>query len=83
MKRYVLVAVAALLVQAPAIANQPNMEAALASLNQAKESLQKATEDKGGHRAKPIKSVNEAIRQVKAGIEFDRTHWSPNEGQKK
>jgi hypothetical protein len=53
-----------------AFANQPHMEAALAALEQAKASLQKATADKGGHRVKAMKAVDDAIAQVKAGIEF-------------
>lgn len=57
-----------------AFANQPNMEAALAALEQAKASLQKATADKGGHRVKAIKAVDEAIVQVKAGIAYDKKH---------
>jgi len=52
------------------LADQPNMEAALLSLQQAKESLQKAVADKGGHRVKAIKTVDAAIAEVKAGIEF-------------
>lgn len=56
------------------LADQPNMEAALASLQQAKESLQKATADKGGHRVKAMKAVDAAIAEVKAGIEFAKKH---------
>jgi len=52
------------------LANQPHMEAALASLEQAKASLQKAVADKGGHRVKAIKAIDTAIAEVKAGIEF-------------
>lgn len=65
-----LLAVSLLVVSGASQADQPNMEAALASLQQAKESLQKATADKGGHRVKAIKSVDAAIAEVKAGIEF-------------
>jgi hypothetical protein len=76
---------AAVLVAAslPSLANQPNMEAALASLQQARESLQNATIDKGGHRVRALKMVNQAIAEVKAGIEYDKTHLSPNENKKK
>lgn len=63
-------------------AAQPHMEAALASLEQARASLQNATVDKGGHRAKALRAVDTAIAQVKAGIEFDRRHLSPNENKK-
>jgi hypothetical protein len=55
-------------------ANQPNMEAALASLQQARASLEKAVADKGGHRAKAMKLVDDAIVEVKKGIEFAKKH---------
>lgn len=50
---------------------QPNMEAALNQLKAAKQSLEKATDDKGGHRAKAMKLINEAMEQVQKGIDFD------------
>jgi hypothetical protein len=65
-----------------ALADQPNMEAAIAKLQEAKASLEKATADKGGHRVKAIKLVDQAMAEVQAGIEFDRTHDSKNEGKK-
>ncbi|CAK6689425.1 hypothetical protein [Synechococcus sp. CBW1107] len=67
-----LAAVAAFTVQVPAQANQPNMKAALMSLNQARQSLEKATHDKGGHRVKAIQLIDEAIREVEAGMESGR-----------
>ena len=51
-----------------ATADQPNMEEALDKLKDAKKNLEKATADKGGHRAKAIELVNRAIDEVKAGI---------------
>lgn len=51
--------------------NQPNMVAALGHLNNAVASLQKATADKGGHRAKAIQLTKDAIAEVKAGIAAD------------
>jgi hypothetical protein len=48
---------------------QPHMTAALASLESAKASLEKATADKGGHRVKAIELINSAIEEVKKGIE--------------
>lgn len=65
-----LITAVALLGSSSVYANQPNMEAALAALQQARASLEKATADKGGHRVKAMKAVDEAIAQVKAGIEF-------------
>jgi hypothetical protein len=50
---------------------QPMMQKALKQLEAAKDALQAATADKGGHRAKAIDLVNAAIAETKAGIEFD------------
>ena len=55
-------------------ANQPNMHAALGHLRAAKQSLEKAEQDKGGHRAKAIELVENAIREVEAGIAFANRH---------
>lgn len=54
--------------------NQPHMQAAMTALKAAKEQLQKATADKGGHRVKAIELVEAALAEVKAGIEFDDKH---------
>ena len=50
---------------------QPHMKAALASLKQAKEQLEKATPDKGGHRVKALEALDKAIEQTEKGIAFD------------
>lgn len=76
-------AAAALVLALPSQAAQPHMEAALTSLQAAKAELQKATADKGGHRAKAMQSVDRAIADVKAGIAWDRKHTSPAERAKK
>ncbi len=71
MKLLVSVLAAAAFMATPlAQAAQPNMEAALASLQQARASLQKAVADKGGHRVKAMKLVDDAIAEVQKGIEF-------------
>lgn len=57
---------------AGAVPDQPNMQAARASLQMAKAELQKATANKGGHRAIAIGLINSAIAEVNAGIAFDR-----------
>jgi len=54
--------------------NQPHMQAALKSLQQAKIQLEKATHDKGGHRVKAIELIDQAISEVKQGIAYDDTH---------
>ncbi len=57
-----------------ALAAQPNMQAALDHLQAARRELTQATPDKGGHRAKALALVDEAIRQVREGMRFDRRH---------
>ena len=52
--------------------DQPHMQAALDSLQSARNNLDKANPDKGGHRAKAIDLVKAAIDEVKAGIEAAR-----------
>lgn len=52
--------------------DQPHMQAALDSLQNARNNLDKANPDKGGHRAKAIDLVKAAIDEVKAGIEAAR-----------
>jgi hypothetical protein len=50
---------------------QPHMKMALEHLERAKNQLENATSDKGGHRVKAIALTNEAIEQVKKGMAFD------------
>jgi hypothetical protein len=47
---------------------QPNMEAALGHLEQAKSALEKAEHNKGGFRVKAIEHVNQAIGAVREAI---------------
>jgi hypothetical protein len=49
--------------------DQPHMQAALTSLNNALNNLKQAEADKGGHRAKAIDIVNQAISEVNLGIQ--------------
>jgi hypothetical protein len=53
---------------------QPNMEAALAHLREAEESLQKAESNKGGHRERAMDLVKKAEAEVQAGIAYYDTH---------
>jgi hypothetical protein len=55
-------------------ADQPHMQAALEHLRAAKGELDRADADKGGHRVRALKLVNEAIEQVEKGIGYDRHH---------
>ena len=50
-------------------ADQPNMEAALDHLRNARKNLESAMADKGGHRNRAIDYINRAIDEVKKGID--------------
>jgi hypothetical protein len=50
--------------------NQPHMQEALGDLQAAQGQLQIAEENKGGHRARALSLVNQAITQVQDGIAF-------------
>ena len=52
--------------------DQPHMQAALDALQSARNNLDKANADKGGHRANAIQLVNDAIAQVRLGIQAAR-----------
>ena len=52
--------------------DQPHMQAALEALESARNNLDKANADKGGHRGKAIDLVKDAIAEVKMGIEAAR-----------
>ena len=57
--------------------DQPRMQAARVDLQNAQNSLRKATADKGGHRERAMELVGQAITAVNNGIEYDRTHLTP------
>ena len=61
----------------PVQADQPQMQAAKANLENAMKSLRRATADKGGHREAAIGLVSRAINAVNEGIRYDRTHLTP------
>ena len=51
-------------------ANQPNMQAALSSLQAARAELIQSRPNKGGHRERAINFVNSAIAETQAGINY-------------
>lgn len=53
---------------------QPHMRAALGHLRAAREALERAEPDKGGHRVKAMELVDAAIRHVEDGIAFANRH---------
>jgi hypothetical protein len=55
-------------------ADQPHMQAALDHLRGARRQLEVADADKGGHRVKALRLVNEAASEVERGIQFERNH---------
>jgi len=54
--------------------HEPHMSAALGHLQQAKEELQRAAANKGGHRERAIELVNQAIEQVQQGEQYYEQH---------
>jgi hypothetical protein len=52
--------------------DQPHMQNALNALENAKDNLNRASADKGGHRVKALDYVRDAIDEVKKGIEAGR-----------
>ncbi len=55
-----------------AVPDQPHMQDALNALENARDNLNKANADKGGHRVKALDYVKDAISEVKKGIEAGR-----------
>lgn len=53
-----------------ATAAQPNMQAALGSLQAARAELVRSTPNKGGHRERAIGFVDSAIAETRAGISY-------------
>ena len=53
-----------------AVADQPHMQSALASLQTSRAELVAAMDNKGGHRLKALGYVDQAIFEVKAGIAY-------------
>jgi hypothetical protein len=58
----------------PVEAYQGNMERALSALGAARESLQAATPNKGGHRERAMRLIEHAMGEVQAGIDFAYRH---------
>jgi hypothetical protein len=53
-----------------AIGAQPHMEASLVLLRNARTELAEATPNKGGHRARALGLIDQAIAEVRNGIAF-------------
>jgi hypothetical protein len=48
--------------------NQPHMQAAVTALEKAQAELTAATRDKGGHRARAIQLVQQALQEARMGM---------------
>jgi hypothetical protein len=54
----------------PARGNHPQIQAALGALHNAKEHLEQASHDFGGHRADAIHAIDEAERQLRICMDY-------------
>jgi hypothetical protein len=54
----------------PAKGNHPNIQAALGALHSAKQDLEHAAHDFGGHRSDAIHAIDEAERQLRICMEY-------------
>lgn len=50
----------------------PEIRAAIRSLERAKADLEKANHDFGGHRADALKATDEAIKQLRLALDYDK-----------
>lgn len=64
----------AALSSSPAMADQGNMDAALRQLQNALDSLHRATPNKGGHKERAAELVEQAMAEVQAGIVYAAEH---------
>lgn len=56
----------------PAPERHPEIHEAIASLRRAKEHLEHAAHDFGGHRVEAIRATDEAIHQLEVCLQYDR-----------
>jgi hypothetical protein len=54
--------------------SQPEMAAAMQHLREAQQNLSSASRDKGGHRARALQLVEQALRETEAGMRYDDRH---------
>jgi hypothetical protein len=58
----------------PGAGTQPHMRNAVVQLREARKQLHDAAHDKGGHRARAIELINQAIKQTREGVIFADQH---------
>lgn len=61
--------------------DQEHMDVALEHLQQARAQLQQGAHDKGGHRARAVGLVDQAINEVREGIQYANQH--PHGGKRR
>lgn len=74
LRNAVLIGIVAVLSAGSVLADQGNMDAAIAHLREARAALERAVPNKGGHRERALSQVDAAIRECKAGIVWARNH---------
>jgi len=52
--------------------HHPELVKARRKLRGAKQDLEKAAHDYGGHKAKAIEAINQALEEISAALEFDK-----------
>jgi hypothetical protein len=62
--------------------HEPHMAAALEHLRQAQQELERASQDKGGHRVKAIQLIQQAQNQVEQGIQYYNEHQAAEHKRK-
>ena len=72
--------IGALAVACTAGANQPNMQAALGSLQAATWRVAPGRPNKGGHRERALNFVNSAIAETEAGMNYAGNLGAPTQG---
>jgi hypothetical protein len=70
----ILVLLAGYLAGCASGSGQPHMTAALDELRAARQELDAAESGKGGHRTRAIALIDDAITQVREGIDFAASH---------
>jgi hypothetical protein len=58
----------------PGAERQPHMAQAIVALREARRQLHEAKHDKGGHRVQAIQLIQQALLQLREGIQFANTH---------
>jgi len=54
--------------------HEPHMSAAYGHLEQAKTELERAAPNKGGHRAKAMQLIDQAMQQIQEGEQYAQQH---------